>query len=187
MATTVANKTAKNAVNSTLAKAKAQAEIVDKYAAELAKKVKQYRKIPGFSDYAVSADGAVISTKTGKVQQIPSGKKKYLIFNDKGERRSIGLEEITTLLPKAETKVRAGKKEKSAESGTTKKAQILTLHKEGKTAKEISDSTGISYNTVYVTIKVHTIMSLHNAGKTPKQIAAETGFSEDSIKWQIAK
>jgi hypothetical protein len=50
--------------------------------------------IPGFSDYAVNAAGQVVSRKTGKVQQIPNGKKKYLIFNDKGERKSIGLDEI---------------------------------------------------------------------------------------------
>lgn len=187
MATTATVKTTRGAVETALQRAKNKAAVIDKYADQLAAKQHPFRRIPGFSDYEVNAQGVVKSIKTGKVQQIPAGKKKYLIFNDKGERRSIGPEEIINLLPKAESKVKPSKKEKSTEGGNTKKAQILLLHKGGKTAKQISDETGISYNTVYVTIKVHTIMSLHAAGKTPKQIADTTGFSEDSIKWQIAK
>lgn len=143
-----------------------------------------YHIIPGFSDYALSKKDQVFSRKTDKIQQIPKGKKKYLIFNDKGERRSISLVEIKAKI----TEVFGKKTDKpKGEKSDSKKTQILALHKEGKTAKEISEELGFKYNSVYITIKVHTIKELNKKGLTPKQISEKTGFSEDSIIWQINK
>lgn len=146
---------------------------------------KNYRVIPGFKDYGLLPGGELISLKTNKVQQIPNGKKKYLIFNSKGERRSIGLDEIKEKLKSVEKPIKNTKVK--GEKGETKKERILNLYKDGKNYKEIADSLEIPYNTVYVTIKVNTILSLNKKGYTPKQIAEKTGYSEDSVIWQINK
>lgn len=163
---------------------------VARYANNIKATNANFRTVPGFPDYEWNSELAQLrSRKTGKVQQIPVGKKKYLIFNAKGERRSIGKEEIIATLPATSAKPARQKKERAekGERAPSKKDQIMSLHRAGKTTKEISAETGIAYNTVYITVRVATVMALHEKGKTPKQIAEETGYKEKYIKWQISK
>jgi hypothetical protein len=141
-----------------------------------------YKTLPGYKDYEVNSALIVRSKKTGKVQQIPKGKKKYLLFNDKGGRSSIGPDEIKSLVSFTAVKKAGAKRE-----GTAKEI-ILALHAQGKTAKQICEKhPEFKYNSVYIAIKVHTILSLHKKGLTPKLISEKTGFSEKSIVWQINK
>lgn len=147
--------------------------------------------IPGFSDYAINAAGEVVSRKTGKQQQIPKGKKKFLIYNDKGERKSISLDEI-----KEKTKSIAPAKatKQPGEKGATKKAKIIQLHNEGKTGKEIAELTGFKYNSVYIMLRGHITLTLFEKLNKPggsktdiiKQIIDKTGYSKDYIEWRIS-
>lgn len=144
-----------------------------------------FRPVPGFTDYGVNSSFTqLVSKKTGKAQQIPAGKKKYLIFNDKCDRKSIGMEEIKLLLPVAAKK---NKVVTGEDKGPSKREIILALHAKGKAPKEIESETGFKYNTIYECIYKHTILSLNAAGKTPKQIHAETGYSMGTINRQIDK
>lgn len=188
MTTTTAAKisTGKEKMNAALDKSRKMPQAVANSANVLKASNGSLRPIPGYGDYVVNLDVTqVISKKTGKVQQIPAGKKKYLIFNDKGERRSIGIDDIKLLMPKNQPKVKASSTK--TEGGPSKREQILALHAKGKTAKEIETETGFKYNTVYECIYKHTILSMHAAGKTPTQIHKDTGYSMGTITRQIDK
>ena len=60
--------------------------------------VNDYITVPGFKDYEINSKNVLRSKKTGNIQQIPAGKKKYLIFASNGTRKSIGTEEINALI-----------------------------------------------------------------------------------------
>lgn len=60
--------------------------------------VNDYITVPGFKDYEQNSKDVLRSKKTGKVQQIPAGKKKYLIFNTAGNRKPVSIEEINALI-----------------------------------------------------------------------------------------
>lgn len=70
---------------------------------------KDFTKVPGFTKYGVTKDGKLISIATGNVQQIPTGKKKYLIYADNGQRKPISMEDIKQLLPKKKKEAKAKK------------------------------------------------------------------------------
>lgn len=74
-------------INDPLKKAKA---LTDKAKINAAAAAKDFKSVPGFSDYELNSKGVLRSKKTGNIQQIPTGKKKYLIYNDKKQRKSIG-------------------------------------------------------------------------------------------------
>lgn len=137
-----------------------------------------YRPIPGFTKYEVNSAGVVRRILTGAIQQLPTGKTKYLLFNDKNERRQFDPKEIKKIVPTKTANIKEG--------GPSKKEIIIALDKEGLSIKDIIAKTKYTYNTIYVTLKVHKILSLHAKGKTPTEIAKITGFSKESVIWQIS-
>jgi hypothetical protein len=180
-------------------KAKKIEEQVARYAEQLQKKHGNFRSVPGFSKYEISADGNCLrSRETGKVQQVPNGKKKYLIFNDKGERRSIGKDEIIASLPAAAKatatpKAKAAKNEPTGREGS-KKSQIVAMYNEGKTAKEIAEATGFKYNSVYIMLRGYITLEMfkklegkYTKSEIIKTINEKTGYTKAYIEWRITK
>jgi hypothetical protein len=155
--------------------------------------INDYKDIPGFTQYEVNSAGVVRRKITKAVQQIPSGKKKYLLFNDKGERRSIGPEDIKGLVPFKKPETTKAKTEKGdKEKGPSKKEKIVELHNQGKSLKEIVDATGFKYNSVYIMLRGHITLSLwdklqkkHTKAEAIKIIHDKTGYTKDYIEWRI--
>lgn len=178
METTTKISAGKNKMDEALLRAKKTSTTIKQSANVVKAAAGQLQVVPGFKDYVVNANFTeLISKKTGKVQQIPAGKKKYLIFNDKGERRSISMEDIKASLPKSAVK----------SEGQSKTEIIISLHKQGKSQKEIAEATGFKYNTVYEAVYKHNILSEARAGKTPKQIAEKYSYGLEAVTRVVNK
>lgn len=81
-----------------------------------------YKEVPGFKDYEYNSAKVLRSKKSGKVQMIPTGKKKYLIYDSNGKRKPIGTEELDALcFPKKEKVKTQGKKNYIPQDIDTKK------------------------------------------------------------------
>lgn len=164
-----------------LNKAKAIEETVNKYAETLKANAATFRSVPGFSAYEISAKGVLRSRKTGKVQQIPTGKSKYYITNDKGERRSIGLDEIKALLPppvkaQDEKTKKAPKERKASESKEEITSERLDQIRNKPAVREIFNDGG----------KKHVLcFKLHEAGFSTAEIMALTDTPYGATKRNI--
>lgn len=81
-----------------------------------------YKVVPGFKDYEYNSSKVLRSLKSGKVQMIPTGKKKYLIYDSNGKRKPIGTEELDALcFPKKQKAKAQGKKNYTPQDVDTKK------------------------------------------------------------------
>lgn len=157
---------------------------VARYAAELQKKHGNFRSVPGFSEYEISADGNCLrSRKTGKQQVVPTGKRKYFIFNDKGERRSIGKDEILALLPTVSKA--SAKKEKAAKTTKERKPRNGNVEVTGEDLEALKNNSKVK-NILKDGGKKHLLcFKLHSAGFTTPQIMALTGCPYNATKRNI--
>lgn len=133
---------------------------------------KDYTKVPGFTKYGVTKDGKLISISTGNIQQIPTGKKKYLIYADDGKRKPISMDDILKLLPKKSKALKEKKAKTPAisderikelkakpeiktilESDDKKHYKIFMLNKKSLDNKEIAILLGTNTGHVYNELK----------------------------------
>jgi hypothetical protein len=94
----MSQKTKTNSVDAALSKARGATASLHKAKANVDAQKSDYRAIPGFSKYEVNSRGIVRSVKTKQMQSKKSNKK-YQLFNDKGERPTLTLDEINALFP----------------------------------------------------------------------------------------
>lgn len=142
--------------------------------------VNDYLTVPGFKDYEFNSECVLRSKKTGNIQQIPAGKKKYLIFNSKNQRKSIGESEILTLLidQRKETP-KAAKK-----TGEPKPRKVKVELTEGRIA-ELNAQPSIIKILTEKNKKHAKCMLLNNAGLSTDEIMAVLGTPRGATQRNI--
>lgn len=151
-----------------------------------------YRQIKGFSKYETNGK-QIKNIKTGNEMNVKTGTNKFQLTDDKGKRKSLTLAQVNDLVilqplkASAAAKKAPAKKEPAASKKESKKSQILKLYNAGKTAHEISVSTGFKLNTVTITIKVERIQEAHRKGLKPDAIVKETGYTLAAVLRNIPK